>query len=68
MTVDIMPKVTLTDEEYEILNDAYEMIRSISEIYEDTNTDKIRFITPRGEHTFEAEVFQELENHFYPII
>jgi hypothetical protein len=68
MTIDTMPKVTLTDDEYGILNDAYDMIRDISNLYEDENTDKIRFVTPRGEHTFEAEVFQELENHFFVII
>ena len=68
MKIDTMPKVTLTNEEYDILGYAYEIIKDISNIYEDENTDKIRFITPRGEHTFEAEVFQELENHFFPII
>lgn len=68
MTIDTMPKVTLTDEEYGILNDAYEMIRDISEIYENENTDIIRFITPRRECNFEAKVFENLENLFYTII
>jgi len=68
MIIDTMPKVTLTDEEYETLERAYDMIRDISNLCEDEGTDKIRFVTPRGEHIFETEVFQELENHFYSII
>lgn len=68
MTIDTMPKVTLTDEEYETLEHAYRIIRDISDLYDDENTDKIRFITPIHEHTFEAPVFQELENHFFTII
>ena len=68
MIVDTMPKVTLTDNEYEILEHAYQMIRDIDEIYEDENTDKIRFITPRRECNFEQTIFETLENLLYQII
>ena len=68
MTIDTMPKVTLTDEEYETLEHAYQMIRDISNLYDDENTDIIRFITPRRECNFEQAIFETLENLLYQIV
>lgn len=68
MKIDTMPKVTLTDKEYKTLEDAYEIIKDISILYEDEHTDIIRLIIPNRECNYEQTIFETLENLLYQII